>query len=87
MLTYLEGWKMNNVAKIKKSLAAMIEISLMLVALGIVVEILFGSEVPFWGGIMTNLLGLLSTLGENGLVGLAALGIVLYLFRKGKVFA
>lgn len=78
---------MNNVAKIKKSLAAMIEISLMLVALGIVVEILFGSEVPFWGGIMTNLLGLLSTLGENGLVGLAALGIVLYLFRKGKVFA
>jgi hypothetical protein len=78
---------MQNVTKIKKSLAGMIEICLLLVALGVVVEILFGSEVPFWGGIMTNLLGLISTLGENGLVGLAALGIVLYLFRRGKVFA
>jgi hypothetical protein len=78
---------MQNVTKIKKSLAGMIEICLLLVALGVVVEILFGSEVPFWGGIMTNLLGLISTLGENGLVGLAALGIVLYLFRRGRVFA
>ena len=60
---------------------------LLLVALGIVVEILFGDAVPLFGGIMTNLMGLLSTLGENGFIGLAALGIVLYLFRRGKVFA
>jgi hypothetical protein len=78
---------MRNVTKIKKSVAGVIEISLLLVALGVVVEILFGSEVPFWGGIMTNLIGLLSTLGENGLIGIVALGIVVYLFRRGKVFA
>jgi len=78
---------MRNVTKIKKLVAGIIEISLLLVAFGVVVEILFGHEVPFWGGIMTNLIALLSTLGENGLVGIVALGIVLYLFRRGKVFA
>lgn len=78
---------MRNVTKIKKSLAGIIEISLLLVAFGVVIEILFGNEVPFWGGIITNLIGLLSTLGENGLIGLVALGIVIYLFRRGRVFA
>jgi len=78
---------MHNFKKIKKWVAEITEISLLLVALGIVVEILFGDAVPLFGGIMTNLMGLLSTLGENGFIGLAALGIVLYLFRRGKVFA
>lgn len=78
---------MHNFKKIKKWVAEITEIFLLLVALGIVVEILFGDAVPLFGGIMTNLMGLLSTLGENGFIGLAALGIVLYLFRRGKVFA
>ena len=78
---------MRNLTKIKKYIAGIIEISLLLVALGVVIEILFGDEVPFWGGIMTNLITLLSTLGENGLIGIVVLGIVLYLFRRGKVFA
>jgi hypothetical protein len=78
---------MHNFKKIKKWIAEITEISLLLVALGIVVEILFGDAVPLFGGIMTNLIGLLSTLGENGFVGLVVLGIVLYLFRRGKVFA
>jgi hypothetical protein len=42
---------------------------------------------PLFGGIMTNLMGSLIALGENGFIGLVALGIVIYLFRKGKVFA
>jgi len=78
---------MRNFKKIKKWVAEITEIFLLLVALGIVVEILFGDAVPLFGGIMTNLIGLLSTLGENGFIGLVALGIVLYLFRRGKVFA
>lgn len=78
---------MRNFKKIKKWITEITEISLLLVAFGIVVEILFGSAVPFWGGIMANLIGLLSTLGENGFIGLVALGIVLYIFRRSKVFA
>ena len=78
---------MRNLKKIKKSVAEITEICLLLIALGIVVEILFGDAVPLFGGIMTNLMGLLGTIGESGFIGLVALGIVLYLFRSGKVFA
>ena len=78
---------MRNFKKIKKWIAEITEISLLLVALGIVVGILFGSIVPLGSGIMMNLIGLLSTLGENGFIGLAVLGIVVYIFRRGKVFA
>ena len=71
----------------KKWIGEITEISLLLIALGIVVEILFGSTVPFFGGIVTNLTGLLDTLGDNGLVGLIALGIILFLFHKRKALA
>ncbi len=71
--------------QIKKWIGEITEISLMLIILGIVVEILFGSAVPVFGGIVTNLTGLLKTiLGENGLVGLVALAIILFLFQKRK---
>jgi len=36
---------------------------------------------------MTNLIGIIGTLGESGFTGLVALGIVVYIFRRGKVFA
>jgi len=71
----------------KKWLGEITEIFLLLIALGIAVEILFGSPVPFIGGVVANLTGLLNTLGENGLVGLIALGIILYLFRRKRAVA
>jgi len=71
----------------KKWLGEITEIFLLLIALGVAVEILFGKAVPFFGGIVTNLTGLLNTLGENGLVGLVALGIILYLFRRKRAVA
>ena len=66
----------------KRWLSEITEIALLLVALGIVVEILFGRNVPFFGGVITNLTGLLNTLGQNGLVGLIALGIIIFVFRR-----
>jgi hypothetical protein len=78
---------MHFLAEIKKWLGEITEIALLLIALGIVIEILFGSTVPFFGGIVANLTTLLSTLGENGLVGLIALGIILFLFHRRKVTA
>jgi ABC-type enterochelin transport system permease subunit len=70
--------------EIKRWLGEITEIALLLVAIGIIVEILFGSTVPFFGGIIPNLTALLNTLGDNGLVGLIALSIILWLFyRKG----
>ncbi len=70
--------------EIKRWLGEIVEIALLLIAIGIIVEILFGSTVPFFGGIILNLTALLNTLGDNGLVGLIALSIILWLFyRKG----
>ncbi|NQT01601.1 MAG: hypothetical protein HQ580_06235 [Planctomycetes bacterium] len=67
----------------KRWIGEIIEIFLLLIALGITVEILFGSEtVPFFGGIVDNITALLSTLGDNGLVGLIALAIIFFLFQK-----
>ena len=70
--------------EVKKQLGEITEISLLLIAIGIAIEILFGKEVPFFGGIVVNLTGLLSTLGESGLVGLIALSIILFLFYRKK---
>ena len=71
----------------KKWLSEITEIALLLVALGIVIEILFGSTVPFFGGIVANLTALLKTLGENGLIGLIALGVIVWLLRKKQAVA
>jgi hypothetical protein len=71
----------------KKWIGEITEICLLLIGLGIVIEILFGSTVPFFGGIVPNLTGLLGTLGENGLIGLIALGVILYLFHNRKALA
>ncbi len=73
--------------EIKKWLGEVTEIFLLLIAIGIAVEILFGSAVPFFGGIVANLTALISTLGENGLVGLIALSIILFLFYRKKAVA
>lgn len=71
---------------IKKWLGELTEIALLLIALGIVIQILFGgaagTTIPFFGGIVNNLTTMISSLGQNGVVGLIALGIILFLFRK-----
>ncbi|MDH7599596.1 MAG: hypothetical protein QHH07_08210 [Sedimentisphaerales bacterium] len=78
---------MNYLQEVKRWLAEITEISLLLVALGIIVEILFGRTVPFFGGIVENLTALISALGQNGLVGLITLAVILYLFSRRRVTA
>jgi hypothetical protein len=84
---------MHYLEEVKKWLGEITEVFLLLIALGIVVNILFanpdkaGSSIPFFGGIVTNLTSLIANLGDNGLVGLIALAIILYLFQRRKAFA
>lgn len=73
---------MNYFGQVKRWVGEITEISLLLAALGVVVQILFGEAVPFFGKIATNLTGLLTTLGENGLVGLIATAIIVSLFYR-----
>ena len=70
---------------VKKWIGELVEVGLLVIALGIVVQILFGSKdesVFFFGDIITNLTDLIGSLGSDGLVGLIALGIILWLFMK-----
>ena len=69
----------------KKWLGEITEIALLLIALGIAFEILFGDTVPFFGGIVTNLTALINTRGDNGLVGLIAVGIIIFLFHRRRL--
>ncbi len=69
----------------KKWIGEITEIFLLLIALGIAIDILFGEAVPFFGGetgIVANLTARLDMLGENGLVGLIALAIIFFLFYR-----
>ena len=44
-------------------------------------SVVFGSGVPFVGGVLDNLLDLVNTLGANGLVGLIVLAVLLDMYR------
>jgi hypothetical protein len=58
----------------------------MLLALGIVCAMLVGAaNLPFFGNVVTNIMALVGDLGKNGLVGLIALGIILWLFSNRKM--
>lgn len=78
---------MHYLTEVKKWLGEITEVFLLLIALGIIAHILFGETLPFFGRVVPNLTALITDLGDNGLVGLIALGIIIYLFQRGKVFA
>ena len=53
-----------------------------LVALGVAAGVVFGDNVPFIGGVLGNLLDLVNMLGENGLVGLLVLALLMSLYNR-----
>ena len=59
------------------------EASVALLALGIVMQILFGKVIPFVGGdIVGNITAIVASLGAQGLVGLVAVGVVYAILSK-----
>ena len=69
--------------KLRGWLSQIVELGLLLIALGIVLQILFGRAVSFIpGDVVGNLIGVVKTMGDNGLVGLIAIGVILWLFWK-----
>ncbi len=73
---------MDAIAKIKTWIGAIIDIGLMLLALAIVASLLVGGTLPFFGGVVGNIVSLVKDLGANGLVGLIVLGVIFWLFAK-----
>ena len=59
------------------------EAGMALLALGIVMQVLFGKAVPFVGGdIIGNITAIVGTLGAQGVVGLAAVGVIYAIFNR-----
>ena len=76
---------MNVLGTAKTWLREMTELGLLLVALGVVIQLLFGTtNATFIGNVTENLTNLISSLGSQGLVGLIALGVILHLLSKSR---
>ena len=67
---------------VKAMISELIDVGILLLALAIVLSLLVGGTLPFFGSVVDNIAGLVKTLGDNGLVGLIALGVILWIFSK-----
>lgn len=76
---------MTGLQTVKSWVGALTEVALMLLALGIALALLAGPQVPFVGNVVANIIAMVNELGKNGIVGLIALGIILWLFSHRNV--
>ena len=60
------------------------EIGISVIALGVVLEVLFGGAVPFLGDfqVVTNIMAILNGLSNEGLLGLVGAMVLYYIFKK-----
>jgi hypothetical protein len=73
----------NVMTKANGLLAGIIDIGIKLIAAGVILQILFGAAVPFLAiDVTASLLKFVGALGGQGLVGLAALGVIYWSFTK-----
>lgn len=71
---------MNVLETVKNWIGGLTEIGLLLLALAIVAALLVGANLPFFGSVTDNIMALVKSLGDAGLVGLITLGIIIWLF-------
>jgi len=74
---------MNLISKTKNYLNKFIELGVLLLAISVIAEILFGPNVPFFGSTVTqNLISLLNNLGDQGIAALIIIFAIIFVFRK-----
>ena len=68
---------------IKSWLRQIAEVGLLVIAAAVVLEIIFGSPVQFVGmSILDNITALTRELGEQGLVGIISIAIIIWLYLR-----
>ena len=68
---------------VKNWLRQIAEVGLTLIAAAVVLEIIFGSAVPFLGvSILGNITALSTELGSQGLVGLISVAVIIWLYNR-----
>ena len=71
------------ISKAKEYLNKFLEVGVLLLAVSIIAEILFGPNVPFFGSQVTNnLIGLLNNLGDQGIAALIIVFALIFVYRK-----
>ncbi|MDC0163451.1 hypothetical protein OAI48_01185 [Candidatus Pelagibacter sp.] len=71
------------ISKSKEYLNKFLEVGVLLLAVSIIAEILFGPNVPFFGSQVTNnLIGLLNNLGDQGIAALIIVFALIFVYRK-----
>jgi hypothetical protein len=71
------------ITRIRKYLRQFIELGVLLIAVSVFAEILFGPNVAFFGSQVTkNLINLLNSLGEQGIAALIIVFAVIFTYRK-----
>ena len=73
----------NWISTVKYYLNKFIELGVLLLAVSVIAEILFGPDVAFFGSQVTkNLISLLNTLGEQGIAALIVVFAVIFTYRR-----
>ena len=71
------------IAKVTTYMSKFIELGVLLLAVSVIAEILFGPDVAFFGSQVTsNLISLLNSLGEQGVAALIIVFAVIFAYRK-----
>ena len=71
------------ISKITGYLNKFLEVGVLLLAVSIVAEILFGPNVPFFGSQVTNnLIALLNNLGDQGIAALIIVFAIIFVYRR-----
>jgi hypothetical protein len=73
----------NWISTITKYLNKFLEVGILLLAISVIAEIVFGPDVAFFGSQVTaNLINLLNALGEQGIAALIIVLAVIFAYRK-----
>jgi len=73
----------NWINKIKFYLNKFLEVGVLLLAVSIIAEIIFGPNVAFFGSQVTkNMITLINTLGDQGIAALIIVFAVIFTYRK-----
>tara|TARA_B100001029_G_scaffold114967_1_gene95106 strand:- start:404 stop:640 length:237 start_codon:yes stop_codon:yes gene_type:complete len=71
------------ISKVKYYLNSFLEVGVLLLAVSVIAEIIFGPKVAFFGTQVTeNLVGLLNSLGSQGIAALIIVFAVIFVYRK-----
>lgn len=85
LLSHPQGFTMNIADLIEKSKGILWETTTflgLLLAVAVLVSSLFGPDIPFFGGILNNIQGVIEALGSEGLGLIIAIMIILNVWKQ-----